>query len=68
MSHILTEAERNRFATYCEAEAYSYDQLAVQSEKLGAAFAPIVQLQRTQAAAYALVARHLRNTEALENE
>jgi hypothetical protein len=67
-SLLLTEAERLRFMRYCEQNAHSYGELAKQLDNLpgGAGpFALVKQHQLQRAAAYALIARELRETESM---
>jgi hypothetical protein len=58
----LTEEERRKFAAYCQEEALSYFGLAEQAAKLPAGEIMALPMRRN-AAAYALVARHLSATE-----
>lgn len=60
---MLTDQERGRFAAWCEQQARDNNTLAEQAAKLGAMAELIAKPMRTKAAAFAIVARELRNTE-----
>lgn len=63
-SRLLSDAERDRFATYCEQEAHSYGELATQMEKLpGTHYEVLVKQMKLDAFAHGRVAQKLRSVE-----
>jgi hypothetical protein len=60
----LTDAERQRFADWCEQEARSTDQLLQAAQKIN--FAPALKMLKAEAMAYVVIAKKLRNTETME--
>lgn len=60
---LLDDTDRAKFLRYCESEAYSYKALAEQTDKLGLAFVTVSKIYLANAAAFAHVARLLRETE-----
>ena len=61
---LLTQQERDKFATYLEQQAHDSEQLAKQMEKLPGSFLPQnINLMRNEAVAYAYVAARLRAVE-----
>lgn len=65
MSLLLSQEERDRFATWLEHEATVGRDLIAQMEKLGPHAAPIVAREKAEAAAALVIARKLRSTEGL---
>ena len=66
---LLTQAERDRFAAWCEREAQSDEQMATQWEKMSNQLNPhdaLVKRLRAEAAAKKVVARVLRSIESEE--
>lgn len=62
MSYLLTDQERDRFATWLEQEAATAKGLIEQMGKLGTMAAPLVAREEAEAAAALLIARKLRAT------
>lgn len=63
MSLLLTDRERERFAAWLEHEAATEKGLIEQMEKLGPAFAAVVEQRKREAGASLLIARKLRSTQ-----
>lgn len=62
MSLLLTQEERDRFASWLENEAATSKGLIEQMEKLGPQFAIGAQRERNEATAALIIARKLRST------
>lgn len=60
---FLTKDERNRFASYCEVEAKSDNDMAVQLEKMMGAEDLIAKRMKQRAVVYSIVAIELRGVE-----
>lgn len=61
---ILTQEERDKFATYLEEDAASNDGLIVQATKVGG-MEPLIQKLKIEAASARIIARKLRTTESM---
>jgi len=61
MNLLLTQAERDKFATWLENEAETSKGLVAQLEKLGPAGALMIKREISEAAASVLIARKLRS-------
>lgn len=62
---LLTQDERDRFATWLELEAETATGIIRQLEKMGPGVAPLVLREKAEAAAALLIARKLRATESV---
>jgi hypothetical protein len=62
MDLLLTPQEQERFASWCEHEAQTLSMLTKQAEMLGAVGEALVKRNRTEAMAFAIVARVIRST------
>jgi hypothetical protein len=60
---LLTQEERNRFATWLENEVVTSKAIVTQLEFLGPHAAPLVAREKAEAAAAELIAHKLRSTE-----
>jgi len=65
MPILLSDAERERFASYLEEEARTNDGLAQQADKLGPVGVMLAKKLRSDGLAASLVARQLRNAETM---
>lgn len=65
MNLLLTDQERDRFASWLEHEATVGKGLIEQMEKLGPHAAPLVAREKQEAAAALVIARKLRATEGM---
>ena len=63
MSLLLTEQERERFATWLEHEAATANRLIAQLDKFGPNMAPLIAREKAKAASALMIARKLRATD-----